>query len=76
MIDFILQILSALLLFYGIWQTGNNLLRGPVITLFAELLTIFVGVIHGVWSLILIGIVLFIIQGRNSRKWFKEGKEW
>ncbi len=74
--DLLLQSLSAFPLFYGIWQTGNNRLRGPVMTFIAEFFTTTVGIMHGVWSLILIGLVLFIIQGRNAYKWHKEGKPW
>jgi hypothetical protein len=74
--DFLLQAGSALGLFYGLWWMGNARLRGPIITMFAELLTLIVGLRHDVWSLALIGFVLTIVQGRNAIKWSWEGVEW
>jgi hypothetical protein len=76
MIDFILQALSAGGLFYGLWQMGNARLRGPAVVAAAELCAFAVGISHGVWSLALIGAVLFFIQGRNFLKWRSEGKPW
>lgn len=76
MLDFIVQSLAAGLLFYGLWSMGNKRLRGPFITAVAEIFTTIVGVTHKTWSIVLIGIVLTVVQGRNFLKWRKEGTEW
>jgi len=76
MLDAILQALSAFPLFYGLWQMGNGKLRGPFITTLAEFFTFLVGIQHHVWSLTLIGAVLFVVQARNFFKWSAEGKPW
>lgn len=76
MIDFIIQLLFTITLLSGIWLTGNKQLRGPFICTVAEFLTVTVGVMHHTWSIIVIGAVLAIVQGRNFIKWRREGTRW
>jgi hypothetical protein len=76
MVDFIVQALAAVLLFFGLWSMGNNQLRGPFVTMVAEIFTTAVGIMHHTWSIILIGTVLAFVQGRNFLKWRKEGIAW
>lgn len=76
MLDFIIQSLSAGLLFSGLWLMGNKRLRGPLLTAFAELFTTTVGITHHTWSITLIGVVLCVVQARNFFKWKAEGTRW
>jgi hypothetical protein len=76
MIDFIIQTLCTVFLFTGLWATGNYKLRGPLLCFVAESLTTVVGITHHVWSIILIGAILFVVQLRNFIKWKHEGKPW
>ena len=76
MIDFLIQFLSAALLLIGLWLMGNKRLIGPFLAFIAELFTTLVGIQHHVWSIVVIGAVLFIVQGRNFLKWQREGVRW
>lgn len=76
MLDFIVQALGAGPLLVGLWLMGNKRLRGPALCTVAEGFTTAVGVMHHVWSIILIGGVLFVVQGRNFIKWRSEGTAW
>lgn len=77
MIDFVVQGLSALLLFAGLWLMGSEFVIGPALATIAELFfTLVVGVTHHTWSIVLIGGVLFFVQLRNTLKWHIEGRPW
>lgn len=76
MLDFLIQFLSATLLLVGLWLMGNKRLIGPFLAFVAEAFTTIVGVEHHVWSVIVIGAVLFFVQGRNFFKWRREGVRW
>ncbi len=76
MIDFIIQALAAGPLLVGLWLMGNGRKIGPFLAALAEIFTVLVGVMHNAWSIVLIGAVLFVVQGRNFIKWHKEGKRW
>lgn len=73
MIDFIVQALSAGLLFWGLWECGNQRRRGPLLACAAEAFTTAVGISHGVWGIVLIGVVLFVVQFRAFVLWTKRG---
>ena len=75
-IDFIVQFLAAALLLSGMWLTGNKRLIGPFLAFVAEVFTTIAGITHHTWSFVLIGIILFGIQGRNFVKWYREGAKW
>jgi len=76
MVDFIIQFLAASLLLVGLWLMGNKRLAGPLLAFLAEIFTTIVGVQHHAWSIVVIGSVLFVIQGRNFLKWHSEGINW
>lgn len=76
MIDFMLQFLCAVPLLLGLWLMGDKRLLGPFLCFVAEGFTTAVGVTHHVWSIVLIGVVLFVVQGRNFLKWRAEGIGW
>ena len=76
MIDFIVQFLATALLLIGLWLMGNKRLLGPFLAFVAEFFTTIVGITHQAWSIIIIGAVLFVVQGRNFLKWRKEGVKW
>ncbi len=76
MIDFIVQFLGTALLFAGLWLMGNKRLLGPFLAFIAELFIVVVGVTHGAWSIVVIGIGLGFIQARNFLKWRSEGAPW
>lgn len=76
MFDFITQFLCTVLLFAGLWFSGNKRLLGPFLAFIAEFFTTIVGFKHHAWSIIIIGVGLFVIQGRNFLKWRKEGVAW
>jgi hypothetical protein len=76
MIDFIVQFLAAVPLLVGLWLMGDRRLLGPFLAFIAEAFTTAVGVTHGAWSIVLIGVVLFFVQGRNFLKWRREGVRW
>lgn len=71
-----MQFLAAVPLLVGLWFTGNKRLLGPFLCFLSELFWIGVGVMHNLWSAILIGAVLFMIQLRNFLKWKAEGVQW
>jgi len=71
MIDTIVQTLAVVLLCWGLWETGNKKVRGPVLAAIAELFVIVVGITHGAWSVTLIGVILFFIQSRNAWLWMR-----
>ena len=75
-LDSVIQASGMLLLFYGLWEMGNNKLRGPFITGIAEVLTFTVGIVHHTWSIWIIGLVLSVVQFRNYLKWRKEDVNW
>ena len=74
--DFVIQFLGAIPLLVGLWLMGNKRLLGPFLACIAELFTTIVGVTHHAWSIILIGVVLFFVQGRTFFKWRREGDRW
>lgn len=76
MIDFLIQALATILLLAGIWMMGDKRLKGPFIAAISELFFVVVGIQHHVWSAIVIGFVLFMIQARNFKKWHSEGAAW
>lgn len=76
MTDFIVQFLAAFLLLVGLWQMGNNKLIGPFLAFVAEFFTTIVGIQHHAWSIVVIGAVLFVVQGRNFYKWRRMGVRW
>lgn len=76
MIDFLVQFLSMALLLVGLWLMGDKRLIGPFLAFLAEGFTTAVGITHHVWSIIVIGSVLFVVQGRNFWKWRREGIPW
>ena len=76
MIDFTVQFLATTLLLAGLWLMGNKKLGGVAVVVIAEILTIFVGIMHSTWSITVIGICLTVVQGRNFIKWKKEGTLW
>jgi hypothetical protein len=76
MIDFLVQALATILLLVGLWVMGNKRLLGPFLCFLAEGFTTAVGIMHHVWSIILIGAVLFVVQVRNFIKWRAEGASW
>lgn len=76
MLDFLIQFLAAAPLLIGLWLMGNKRLLGPFLCFAAEGFTTTVGVMHGVWSIVLIGAVLFVVQLRNFLKWRAEGVQW
>jgi hypothetical protein len=76
MIDFTIQLLCTITLLSGIWLTGDKRLRGPFICFIAEIFTTTVGIMHHTWSIILIGVTLAVVQGRNFYKWRAERTPW
>lgn len=76
MLDFLMQFLCAVPLLLGLWLMGDKRLLGPFLCFIAEGFTTAVGVTHRVWSIVLIGVVLFVVQLRNFIKWRKEGVGW
>ena len=76
MIDFIIQFLATVLLLAGLWIMGNKKLGGVLLVVIAEIFTTIVGITHGVWSIIIIGICLTIVQGRNFIRWRKDKTPW
>lgn len=76
MMDFVTQAVGYGGLIYGLYTMGDNKLRGPLIAMFSEAALVGVGVNHQVWSLTLIGLTLFIVQGRNFLKWKAAGVKW
>jgi len=76
MIDFTVQFLATVLLLAGLWLMGNKKLAGVAVVVVAEIFTTAVGIMYGTWSIIVIGICLTIVQGRNFIKWRKEGTPW
>lgn len=76
MIDFLIQAAGAFGLLLGLWLMGDKRLLGPFLCFLAEGFTTVIGITHHVWSIIVIGAVLFVVQGRNFWKWRKEGVRW
>jgi hypothetical protein len=76
MIDFTVQFLATVLLLAGLWLMGNKKLAGVAMVVVAEIFTTAVGIMYGTWSIIVIGICLTIVQGRNFIKWRKEDTPW
>jgi hypothetical protein len=76
MLDFIIQFLAAVPLLIGLWLMGNKRLLGPFLCFMAEGFTTTVGIQHHVWSIVVIGAVLFVVQLRNFLKWRREGAPW
>ena len=76
MIDFTIQFLATSLLLSGLWIMGNKKLIGVLMVVVAEVFTTMVGFMYGTWSIIVIGICLTIVQGRNFFKWRKENTPW
>lgn len=76
MVDFIVQSLGAFPLLLGLWLMGNRRLWGPFLAMIAEVFTTIVGWTHNVWSIVVIGAVLGIVQARNFVKWYREGVAW
>lgn len=76
MIDFVIQFLATVLLLVGLWVMGNKRLLGPFLAFAAEFFTTIIGITHHTWSIVVIGGVLFVVQGRNFFKWKKEGVQW
>jgi len=76
MIDFVVQLSATVLLLAGLWLMGNKRLLGPFLAFLAEFFTTIVGIQHKTWSIIVIGSVLFVVQGRNFWKWYREGISW
>ena len=76
MIDFIVQFLATTLLLSGLWIMGNKKLIGVLMVVIAEGFTTAVGIMYGTWSIIVIGICLTVVQGRNFIKWKKENTPW
>ena len=71
-----LQLFGTSFLLVGLWLTGNRALLGPALATVSEVMLMIVGVWHGVWSLFVIGLALFFVQGRNFLKWRREGVAW
>jgi len=76
MVDFLIQLVSAVLLLLSVWLMGNQRLLGPFLGFVANGAATLVGIQHHVWSIIVIGAVLFFVQGRNFFKWRAEGVRW
>lgn len=76
MFDFLIQFLAMVLLLVGLWEIGNEKLRGPFLGFTSNIFTMILGVTHHLWSFLVIGILVFVIQGRNFFKWKKEGVQW
>jgi len=76
MIDFTIQFLATALLLAGLWVMGNKRLGGVLMVVIAEAFTTVVGIMHDVWSIIIIGACLTIVQGRNFIKWKKDKTPW
>jgi len=76
MIDFTVQFLATVLLLSGLWLMGNKRLIGPFMTSIAEIFTTIIGITHHTWSIVVIGVVLAFVQGRNFFKWRAEGTGW
>jgi hypothetical protein len=55
---------------------GDQRLLGPLLAALAEILTTAVGIMHGAWSIVVIGVVLFVVQTRNFVKWYQQGARW
>ena len=72
MIDHVIQTFAVVLLCYGLWETGNYKLRGPIIAAIAEVFVVAVGINHGAWSVVMIGTILFFIQLRNAWIWWRD----
>ena len=75
-LDFIIQFMATSLLLLGLWIMGNKKLAGVLMVVIAEIFTTMVGIMYGTWSIIVIGICLTIVQGRNFIKWRKEKTPW
>lgn len=76
MLDFIVQFMGAIPLLIGLWLMGDKRRTGVLLAFMAEGFTTAVGIMHHVWSIILIGGVLFVVQGRNFLKWHRERIPW
>lgn len=77
MIDMIVQSMATIILLLGIWFMGNGVLLGPLLGALSELLFVYIGITNHVWSIAIVGIVIFFIQARNFYKWFfDEYKPW
>lgn len=75
-LDFFIQLFAAVPLIVGLWLMGNQRRSGVLMAFLAEAFTTTVGFMHHAWSVILIGVWLFIVQGRNFIKWSREGVRW
>lgn len=49
---------------------------GVLMVVVAEVFTTMVGIMYGTWSIIVIGVCLTVVQGRNFIKWRKEKTPW
>jgi hypothetical protein len=76
MVDFVIQFLATTLLLVGLWIMGNKKLIGVLMVVVAEVFTTMVGIMYGTWSIIVIGVCLTVVQGRNFIKWRKEKTPW
>ena len=76
MLDFLIQFSAMALLLIGLWLMGDKRLLGPFLCFLAEGFTTVVGVSHHVWSIIVIGAVLLVVQARNFLKWRNDGARW
>lgn len=76
MVDFIVQLLSVVLLLTGLWLMGDKRLRGPFLACIAEVFVTIVGIQHQTWSIVVIGVCLGFVQGRNFLKWYRERTPW
>jgi hypothetical protein len=75
-LDFFIQTAATVLLLVGLWVMGNMRRSGVLMAFAAEGFTTAVGIMHHVWSIVVIGAVLFVVQGRNLLKWSRDGVKW
>jgi len=73
-IDLFIQTAAVVLFVWGLIESGNLRLRGPLLALGSELCFIWVGIMHDAWSVFAVGVIIGVVQLRNFVKWYKKGR--
>lgn len=74
--DDALQAASVALVLYGSWEAGSMRMRAYAAKLASSFAQVIVGANHGVWGVLLIGLILSVLQVRGIIIWHKKGVAW
>lgn len=70
----LLQIVATVATLSSTWLMGNKHITGPFVGLIGDVAFMVINALAGLWLLVPVAMLSFVIHTRNAIKWWKENE--